>query len=164
MGKIRNWLSDIRYWFSELPDIWTVVIYFITLSLVVWGASEFFGKSYEKFYPNYLSCVWAETQFKNLCNQYSTHDEGDGIEYCKFYDKRSQAVNDFMTLARAFDGRYANGKFRHLYIPRKERVYQCWDEDKRLIAVRFKKHRAGVWYGYWDEWKPTYEIDLFIEN
>lgn len=164
MGKIKNWLSDIRYWFSELSGVWVLLLLVVVGSLAYWGITDFFGKEYEKFRPNYISCVWAESQFKNLCGPVMPHKEGVGVEYCEFYDKRSQAINDFMALARMFDSQYANGKFRHIYVLRNERVYQCWDRDKRLIAIRFKKHRAGIWYGYKGEWKPFYELDLYIQN
>lgn len=164
MGKIKNWISDIKYWLSELSGVWILLIFVVATSVISWGTSEFLGRKYEKFYENNHSCTWSVTQFKNICGKTLSNDDGGGIEYYKFYDSRGQAINDFMTLARMYDGKYANGKFRHLYVPRRERIYQCWDKDKRLIAVRFVKHKAGIWYGDWEEWKPSYEVDLYIEK
>ena len=164
MGKIKDWISDIGYWLSELASVWAILIYGIVISVISLGVTEFFGKKYDKFYDNKSSCSWAVTQFKNICGKPMSNKDGDGIEYYKFYDSRGQAINDFMTLARMYDGKYANGKFRHLYVPRRERIYQCWDKDKRLIAVRFVKYKAGIWYGDWGEWKPSYEVDLYVEK
>lgn len=155
MGKVKTW-------FSELSDIKLVLIFFVVVSVISWGASEIFGKKYEKFYANNHSCSWAVSQFKSICGNTMSNDDGGGIEYYKFYDNRSQAINDFMTLARMLDGKYANGKFRHIYVPRKERIYQCWDKDRRLIALHFVKHRAGFYFGSWE--KAIYEIEFYVER
>lgn len=155
-------LDEIKYWLSELSGVWTLLLFFVVVSLISWGISELFGKKYEKFYPNKQSYSWAVTQFKSVCEKSTSESDEYGIEFRKFYDSRGQAVNDFMTLARMFDGKYANGKFRHLYVPRKERIYQCWDKQKRLIALHFVKHRGGFYFGSWE--KSFYEIEFYVER
>jgi hypothetical protein len=155
-------VDEIKYWLSELSGVWSILLFAIVVSLLSWGISELFGKKYEKFYANKHSYSWAITQYKSVCEQSSSHEDEEGVEYYKFYDSRSQAINDFMTLARMFDGKYANGKFRHLYLRKDERIYQCWDRNKKLIAIHFVKHKAGFYFGSWQ--KSSYEIEFYVEK
>lgn len=155
-------IGKIKLWLYGLSGVWSIVLFFIMMSLISWGLPEFFGKKYSKFYPNEYYSSWAVSKFKSVCEgSYSNTDES-GVEYYKFYDSRGEAVNDFMILARMFDSKYANGKFRHLYIPRKERIYQCWDTDNKLIAIHYIKHRGTFYFGSWE--KPTYEIEFYVER
>lgn len=149
---------------KDLHPIWCILIIAAAASLVSWGTSELFGKRYQKFYPNEHTSSFAIHEFKRTIGKCSKEEDEYGVEYCKFYDSRQEAIDDFMDVARSLDEYYANGKFLHLYVMRKERVYQCYDRKKNLIAVRFIKHRAGIWHGYKGEWKPFYEIDLYVEK
>jgi hypothetical protein len=155
-------MEKIKNWFRELSNGKTVLIFVIVVLFFSWGASELFGKKYEKFYPNKCSRTWAVAQFKNICGSSSPESSGDGIEYSKFYDNGSQAMNDFMILARSLDSKYANGEFRHMYVSRKERIYQCYDRNKKLIALRYVRHNAGFYMGEWE--KAFYQIQLYIED
>lgn len=148
MGRIKGWQSTI--------------LFVLALIVVPYAINEFCGKKYAKFYPNKCSRTWAVTQFKNICGSSSPESSGDGIEYSKFYDNGSQARNDFMTLARSLDGKYANGEFRHIYVSRKERIYQCYDRNKKLIALRYIRHNAGFYMGEWEN--AFYQIQFYIED
>ena len=127
MGRIKDWFDN--------HEILGYIIIVIAIGML-WGlVSDFCGKTYDKLHHNKQSYSWSIAQFKRICEGYSVNEESDGIEYYKYYDSRSQAINDFMALARSLDGKYANGKFRHIYIPRNERIYQCCDRNGKLIAV-----------------------------
>lgn len=155
-------LDEIKYWFSELSGVWVLLCFAVVVSLLSWGATELFGKKYQKFYPNEHSYFWAVNQFKRVCEKSTDESDEYGIEYHKFYDSRGQAINDFMTLARMLDRKYANGKFRHIYVSGTERIYQCCDKKRRLIALHFVKHRAGFHFGSWES--SFYEIEFYVEK
>ena len=145
---------------KDLHPIWYILI----IAVVAWGASGLLGKRYQKFYPNVHNSSFAVHAFKSTIGNCAKEEDEYGVEYYEFYDSRREAISDFMEVARSLDEYYANGEFKHLYVARKERVYQCCDRNKNLIAVRFIKHRAGIWHGYKGEWKPFYEVDLYIEK
>lgn len=147
MGRIKGWLPTTL---------------FVLALIILFTINGFCGKKYSKFYPNKCSRTWAVTQFKNICGSSSPESSGDGIEYSKFYDNGSQAMNDFMILARSLDSKYANGEFRHMYVSRKERIYQCYDRNKKLIALRYVRHNAGYYMGEWTN--AFYQIQLYIED
>lgn len=158
MGKIKEWFSD-----------YPAVIWIAFLLLCCLGFSiikEFFDNTYSKFYPNEYSYTIAVDEFKRIIPEYGVEkDDEYESEYYEFYDNKSEAISCFLLLANRLDTRYANGKFRHWYLG-KERIYQCYDKDRNLIAVRFKKHRGAFWSGWggWDERKPFYMIEFYVEK
>lgn len=160
MGKIREW-------FREHSTLSTILCLLLT-----WGcidlALDFFGKTYKKFYPNECPSYVAVREYERICDDHKVSEEDEfGAEYVQFYDKKGDAVNNFMLLVRSLDKQYANGKFRHCYVLGKERIYQCYDKDKKLIAVRLSRHTGGFWLGFgggFDEMKPFYSIQFYVER
>ena len=160
MGKIREWFQNHK------------ILGAIVILLLAWGGIDlalgFFGKTYKKFYPNECSFSVAIREYKRICEDYNASEEDEfGVEYDQFYDKKGDAVNSFMLLVRCLDKHYANGKFRHCYVLGKERIYQCYDRDKKLIAVRLSRHTGGFWLGFGggvDEMMPFYSIQFYVEK
>ena len=144
---------------GKLKEIAIFILILIVLPVTV---SNFCGKRYTKLYPNKSTQSWAVKQFKNICGKSTPNGSDGGVEYSVFYESKGAAINDFMALARSLDGKYANGKFRHLYVSGKERIYQCCDANRKLIALRYKKHPSGFYMGNWES--AFYEIQFYIEK
>lgn len=149
MGKIKRWLSD-------LSEVSLVIVYAAIVIAVSGVATSFFGKRYQKFYPNQCSSSVAVSEFKRICGpRYSAEEDEYGKELSKFFDSRGEAVHNFMSIVHRLNNNYANGKFWHCYLGN-ERIYQCYDKNKNLIAVRLKRYKDG--------WESFYEMNLYVEK
>ena len=110
---------------------------------------------------NNISYTEAVKEFKTLCDNGKLVDSDETFaEYADYYEDRGYAVRTFMILANRLDNLYGNGVFRHLYFG-SNRVYQCCDKNRNLIAIQLVRHRASPSFGYM---KPYYEIDFYVEK
>lgn len=152
MGKIAEWIRN--------HEILTLVLILLLISGGINLVIDFCDNRYEKFYPNTYSYEVALEEFERICGDYKVGEENEyESEYYKFYDNKGEAINDFMSLVCVFDGLYANGKVRHWYLMGNERIYQCCDKNRNLIAVRLLKHkRMGI------NWEPEYELNFYVEK
>lgn len=151
MGKIKDWIMN-------LPSIVHLLILLVATNLAVNFVSAKFGRTYEKYYPNKNSYELALSEFKRICAGYSVEYEDEfESQYYEFYDDKNKAIGDFMTLAYALNKEYANGRFKHIYVLGKERIYRCCDKDKNRIAMRLRRHRV-LGYG------TSYELNFFVEK
>lgn len=152
MGKIKDWFRS--------HEILSTILIILLLYGSIFLLLDFFGKTYEEYRPNKYSSEIAEKEFNRICGEgYVWDDKGYEVDYSKTYYNKSEAINDFMRLAYIYDGYFADGKFRHIYVLGKERIYRCCDKDRNRIALRVIKHRRmGI------NWKAEYEINLFVER
>ena len=157
MERIKDWIDD--------HGTLSFIIMLLLLCICINSISNFCGKTYKKFYPNKCPSDYAITEFQSICRDYAVSEDDSRVSYLFFDDKR-EAVGCFMLLVNRLDSHYANGKFRHWYVLNKERIYQCYDRDKNLIAVRLSKHKGAFWSGFggWDERKPFYELQFYVEG
>lgn len=160
MEWISNLFDNIKYCFSCLAGVFKVLIFGLALFVASETLSGFFGTKYTKLYPNKESATIAVKEFKKICGNQKPTSKDDGLEYNAFFDSKGEAVNCFMLLARRLNNVYANGKFRHCYLG-KERIYQCCDKDKRLIAMQLTRVSADK---EWGVEKPFWIIDFYVEN
>jgi hypothetical protein len=140
---------------------WVYILALIIVgSIISWGVPHFLGKTYANPHPNHQSYLIAVNEFENICGgDYSSEFEDNGIEYTTYYDNKGKAISTFMLLAHTFNDIYANGKFCHIYLSRNERVYRCCDKDRKVIAIRLKRHKGYFSMG---EWEPAfYEINFY---
>lgn len=159
MERIKDFFSTIWDYLSDLSGLWIVLAFALTITIITECATSFLGDTYTKLYPNNNSYTLAKKEFKNICGykKYSIEDETGGITYTQYYDVEEKAEGDFFALVYSLDEIYANGKFRHYYLFGDEKIYKCYDKDKRLIAVRFAE---------WEDFdgEEFYSIEMFIEN
>ena len=158
---MSHFFSNIKHWFSELSGVFQILIIGLTLFIVGEVLSGYFGKTYVKMYPNKQSSSVAIQEFKNVCGRCTAELKDDGVEYEVFYDSKGEAINSFMLIARRLNGIYSNGKFRHCYMSQNERIFRCCDKNRKIIAMRYKKHRAIPLDGIWE---PTYSIQFYVEK
>lgn len=150
MGKIKDWFSSLSAWW--------VLLMFVLVSFVGGEIFDnFCGKKYYNPYANKTSYSVAIREFESICGKGHLEDsDADYAEYSRYYDSRSQAMSAFMLLAHNLNEKYADGKFRHWYVWRNERIYQCIDKNENLIALHFIKRKAG--------WESFYEIEFYVEK
>lgn len=159
MEKIKEWLSNHN-----------IFIYIVGLLLILGSIGLFdnlIGKRYQKFYSNQHTSSIAVNEFKGICKGYKLDEDNEcEKEYYVYYDNKREAISSFMILAHRLNNKYANGSFCHCYLGC-ERIYQCYDKKKNLIAVALFKHKGGFWLGYgggFEEMKPFYEIRFYVEK
>ena len=151
-------MEKIKSWFSN-HNIFIYIVGFLIIMGSIGLFDNLIGKRYQKFYPNQYPSSIAVREFKSICKGYKLEDDNEyEKEYYVYYENRSEAINNFMTLAHRLNNQYANGAFNHCYIGC-ERTYQCYDKKKNLIAVGLFKHR-----GNWGDFKTIYEIRFYIEK
>ena len=154
-------IAEIKYWFSELSGFFQILIFGLILFAISEVATGFFGKKYYNPHPNTQSYTLAVKEFKSVCGRCTGEADDNGVEYSVYFDSKGEAINGFMTLAHRLNNTYSNGRFRHCYISGKERIYQCKDKHKNLIALRYIKYRAMPLQG---KWKPLYCVQLYVEK
>lgn len=152
-------MGNIKEWFRS-HEILSAILIILLLNGSISLLLDFFGKTYEEYRSNEYSSEIAEQEFSRICGEGHVRDDnGYEVHYSKTYSNKSEAINDFMRLAYIYDNYYANGKFRHIYVLGKERIYRCCDKDRNRVAIRVIKHRRmGI------NWKAEYEINLFVER
>jgi hypothetical protein len=159
MERIKDFFSTIWDYISELSEWWWILIFGLVSLAVVECGTSFLGDTYTKLYPNNNSYTLAKKEFKKICGykKYSIEDEVGGVVYSQTYNVEEKAKGDFFALVYSLDEIYANGKFRHYYLFGDEKIYQCCDKDRRLIAVRLREYEERGEDDF-------YEIEMFIEN
>ena len=97
MGRVKCYLS-------ELSPIFLILAWVVLLSLISCFGSHFFGNTYEKYYTNNESSVYALAEFQRVCEGYDIiNDDRYEIEYMLYYDDRNKAIGDFMSIAHALN-------------------------------------------------------------
>lgn len=149
MKRIKRWIG--------------ILALIIVGSLIFKLPTDFLSKTYTNSHPNSHSYYVALDEFEKVCgDKYLSDHEGVGTKYKRFYKDGRKAKSSFTKLAHTFNNIYADGRFCHIYLSRKERIYRCNDVDNKTISIRFIKHKGSYFMG--KKQPPLYEIQFYHDR